>query len=145
MNYLTWFEAHGQKHKKIMKKLEALSDDEVIRYFRFENMVKKEPDFCLLYKEKKKCHEMEVLNCYLCACPNFRFDDEGLSQEENKILYSTCSIVSKEGAEFVSDDAIHQDCSGCTVPHHEAYIKKHFSRDWFEVMRSVQNVKQNKV
>jgi len=142
MNYLTWFEAHGQKHKNIMKKLENLSDEEVIRYFRFENMIEKEPDFCLLYKENKKCHELEVLNCYLCACPNFRFNDHGLSQEGIKILYSICDIVSKDGALFESDDAVHQDCSGCTVPHHEAYIRKHFSRDWFDIMR---NVKQNKV
>lgn len=137
MNYIEWFEAHGEKHKSIMKKLEALSDDEVIAYFRFENMVEKEPDFCYLYKEHKKCHEMEDLNCYLCACPHFRFDDKGLSKEEDKVLYSRCSIASKEGAQFVSDEAIHQDCSGCTVPHHEDYIKKHFSRDWFSIMRKV--------
>jgi len=142
MSYSSWFEAHGQKHKNIMKKLENLSDEEVITYFRFENMVEKEPDFCFLYKENKKCHEMEVLNCYLCACPNFKFDDEGISKEGGKVLYSACSIESKDGAQFVSDDTIHQDCSACTVPHHEAYIKKHFSRDWFEIMR---NVKQNKV
>ena len=67
MSYSSWFEAHGQKHKIIMKKLADLSDEEVITYFRFENMVEKEPDFCLLYKDHKKCHEMEVLNCYLCA------------------------------------------------------------------------------
>ena len=142
MSYNTWFETHGQKHKNIMKKLKDLSDEEVITYFRFENMVENEPDFCLLYKDKNKCHEMDDLNCYLCACPNFRFDDEGISQEENTVLYSTCSIESKDGALFVSDDAVHQDCSGCTVPHHEAYIKKHFGRDWFEIMR---NVKLNKV
>ncbi len=84
MNYSTWFESHGQKHKKIMSKLEELSDDDVIAYFKFENMVEKEPDFCFLYKEHKKCHEMEDLNCYLCACPNFRFDDEGLRKAEYK-------------------------------------------------------------
>jgi len=145
MNYSIWFETHGQKHKNIMKRLEALSDDEVIAYFKFENMVEKEPDFCPLYKENKKCHEMEDLNCYLCACPNFRFDDKGLSKEGSQVLYSSCSIESKDGAQFVSDDAIHQDCSGCTVPHHVDYIKKHFSRDWFEIMRSVQNVKENQV
>ena len=142
MSYNSWFETHGQKHKNIMKKLKDLSDEEIITYFRFENMVEKEPGFCLLYKEKKKCHEMDDLNCYLCACPNFRFDDEGISREENRVVYSTCSIESKDGALFVSDDAVHQDCSGCTVPHHEAYIKKHFGRDWFEIMR---NVKLNKV
>ena len=142
MNYSTWFEGHGQKHQNIMKKLEGLSEEEVIQYFRFENMVEKEPDFCYLYKENKKCHEMEILNCYLCACPHFRFDDEGISKEESKTVYSICSIESKNGYQFVSDDAVHQDCSASTVPHHEAYIKKHFSRDWFDIMR---DVKQNKV
>jgi len=142
MTYRDWFELHGKKHQNIMKKLTHLSDDDVIAYFRFENMVEKEPDFCPLYKENKKCHEMEELNCYLCACPHFRFDDEGLSKEGGKVLYSICSIESKDGGQFVSDDAIHQDCSGCTVPHHDAYIKKHFSRDWFSIMRKV---KQNQV
>ena len=142
MTYMDWFETHGKKHQNIMRKLQALSDDEVIAYFKFENMVEKEPDFCLLYKEQKKCHEMENLNCYLCACPYFRFDDEGISKVGDQTCYSTCSIDAVEGTQFVSETAIHQDCSGCTVPHHEAYIKKYFKRDWFEVM---ENVKQNKV
>ena len=137
MSYISWFQTHGEKHKAIMAKLIKLSDDEVIAYFRFENMVEKEPDFCPLYKEHKKCHEMEDLNCYLCACPNFRFDDEGFKKLESKTLYSTCSIDSKDGAQFISDDAIHQNCAGCLVPHHETYIKKIFSRDWFKIMKEV--------
>ena len=142
MNYITWFESHGKKHQEIMRKLTDLSDEEIIAYFRFENMVQKEPDFCLLYKERKKCHEMDDLNCYLCACPNFRFDDDGLVSDGDQILYSRCSIESEDGAQFVTAEAIHQDCSGCTVPHHEAYIRKYFSRDWFSIMRKV---KQNQV
>ena len=142
MTYNDWFESHGNKHKNIMNKLEEMNDFDVIAYFRFENMVEKELDFCTLYKDNKKCHDIEVLNCYLCACPYFRFDDDGLSKKEKKILYSDCSIDAKEGAQFESDNAIHQDCSECTIPHNEATIKKHFSRDWFEIMR---NVKQNKV
>ena len=139
MSYQKWFEAHGNKHKKIMQKLRQLSDDEVIAYFRFENMCEKEPDFCPLYKEHKKCHEIKSLNCYLCACPNFRFDDEGISKKEAKTIYSTCSINSKDGNTFQTEEAIHQDCSGCLVPHQEAYIKKHFSRDWFEIMKQVKH------
>ena len=54
MSYSSWFEAHGQKHQNIMKKLENLSDKEVITYFRFENMLEKEPDFSLLYKTLNK-------------------------------------------------------------------------------------------
>ncbi len=137
MTYLSWFQTHGKKHNAIMNTLTHLGDDEVIAYFRFDNMVKKEPDFCPLYKEHKKCHDMEDLNCYLCACPNFQFDDEGLKKPGEKTLYSTCSIDAKDGAQYISDDAIHQDCSGCLVPHHESYIKKVFSRDWFKIMKEV--------
>ena len=46
MSYGSWFQEHGEKHKKIIEKLAHLSDDELIEYFRFDNMVKKEPDFC---------------------------------------------------------------------------------------------------
>jgi len=137
VSYEKWFQSHGKKHKEIMQKLTKLRDDEVIVYFRFENMVQKEPDFCPLYKKNKKCHDMEELNCYLCACPNFRFDDKGISKKEAKTIYSTCDINSKDGNIFQTEEAIHQDCSGCLVPHQEAYIKKYFSRDWFEIMKKV--------
>jgi len=120
-----------------MAKLTELSDEEVIRYFRFENMVENEPDFCPLYADNKKCHDMKALNCYLCACPNFRFNDKGFKKIEEKTLYSTCNIDSKDGSQYISEDAIHQNCAGCGVPHQEAYIKKMFDRDWFEVMKDV--------
>ncbi|NOZ90378.1 MAG: hypothetical protein GXO60_03725 [Epsilonproteobacteria bacterium] len=139
MNYKSWFNKHGKKHQEIIKKLSHLSDDELIEYFRFENMVKNEPDFCPLYDKNKKCHDIEELNCYLCACPNFRFDDNGFEQIENRTLFSKCSINSKDGREFKSENAIHQNCSGCLVPHHKNYIKENFSRDWFEIMKSVTN------
>ncbi|CAA6822511.1 MAG: FIG00388424: hypothetical protein [uncultured Sulfurovum sp.] len=138
MTYKNWFQAHGEKHKAIMTKLSHLNDEEVIAYFRFENMVINEPDFCLLYKENKKCHDIEQLNCYLCACPYFRFNDKGVEKVKNKTLYSTCSIESKDGSQFIDEQSIHQDCTGCGVPHHESYIQKNFSRDWFEIMKDVQ-------
>ncbi len=137
MSYSSWFQEHGKKHQKIMAKLTHLNSDEVIAYFRFENMVKSEPDFCPLYKKNKKCHDIDNLNCYLCACPNFRFNDNGFKKIEDKTLYSKCSIDSKDGSKYIGDDAIHQNCAGCLVPHHEKYIKKRFSRDWFEIMREV--------
>lgn len=120
-----------------MDKLTHLSDDEVIEYFRFENMVEKESDFCPLYAEHKKCHDTEELNCYLCACPNFRFNDTGFRVEEEKTLFSMCAIESPEGDRFITDNAIHQNCSPCLVPHQESYIKKVFNRDWFTIMKKV--------
>ncbi len=140
MSYSSWFKAHGEKHKIIISKLAHLSDDEVIEYFRFENMVEQELDFCPLYAKNKKCHDVELLNCYLCACPNFRFDDEGFGSKEDKILFSHCDINSKDGDKFTNQNAIHQNCSGCLVPHDEEYIKRYFDRDWFFVMSKVHEI-----
>ncbi len=126
MSYQSWHESYAKKHKQLLKKLSHLSDNEIVEYFSFSNMVKNEPDFCPLYKENTKCHEMEDLNCYLCACPNFRVSD----------TKSYCSIESKDGGSIEAPDGyIHQDCSKCTVPHSKEYVKKHFSRDWLEIMK----------
>jgi len=138
MSYQRWFQSHGKKHQAIMRRLTHLSDEEVIAYFRYDNMVEQEPDFCPLYAKKRKCHAIEPLNCYLCACPNFRFDDAGISKKAEKTLYSQCHIQSKDGTQYHTQDAIHQNCSGCLTPHHEAYIRQHFNRDWFAIMSAVQ-------
>jgi hypothetical protein len=137
MSYKKWFDAHGAKHAAIMKKLEHLSDEEVIEYFRFENMVQHEPEFCPLYAENKKCHDTPELNCYLCACPNFRFNDAGFGTEGEKTLYSTCAIESPDGERYVGEKAIHQNCAGCLVPHRESYIRKVYERNWFKIMQEV--------
>ncbi|MBU0719924.1 hypothetical protein KJ877_01135 [bacterium] len=138
MSYGLWFDAHAKKHKSIIDKLLACgsSKEQIIEYFVFENMVKNEPDFCPLFAQNKKCHAMQELNCYLCACPNFRFDDEGIKKVDDKTQYSYCSIDSKEGSLGVYGQAIHQDCSACTVPHAGDYVRKHFDLDWKKIMKN---------
>ncbi len=135
MSYLSWFDTHASKHKKIVDKLIALnySKEEIVKYFDFDNMVKKEIEFCPLYKDNKKCHDMDELNCYLCACPNFRFDDNGLDSDKEFKILSECSI--NNGEKFVGEGVIHQDCSSCNLPHHKTYILKNFSHDWREIMK----------
>ncbi len=140
MGYLKWFISHGEKHRKIIEKLKNLSEDEIIEYFRFENMVKNEPDFCPLYAKNKKCHEIKDLNCYLCACPYFRFDDNGLKEENGKIIKSICAINSKDKSLSKHENIIHLDCSNCLLPHKKSFIKKHFSKDWFEIMKDVKKI-----
>lgn len=137
MSYTTWFEEHAAKHKKIVEKLVACGKgkEEIIEYFDFESMVKNEPDFCPLYAEHKKCHDMEHLNCYLCACPNFRFDDKGIKKVEENTQYSFCDIDSKDGNQGTYGDKIHQDCSKCGVPHHRSYVEKNFDLDWEKIMK----------
>jgi hypothetical protein len=127
MGYKSWFNSQAKKHKQIVQKLVAIGmkDDEIIEYFDYENMKKNEIDYCPLYAKDKKCHDSEELNCYLCACPNFRFDDSN----ENKKSY--CSIDSPSGKRA----GVHQDCSECTLPHIKKFIKSKFSLDWLEIMK----------
>ncbi len=128
MTYEEWINEHKIKHQKLVSKLSYLSDMELVKYFDFDNMVKYEPDFCLLYKENTKCHDMETLNCYLCACPLFRLGK----------TKSFCDIASVNGGEFVGPDGfIHQDCSGCTIPHKIPYIEANFDKDWGSIMKNV--------
>ena len=138
MSYSTWFNEHATKHKKIVDKLvsKGYTQEQIIEYFDFESMVKNENDFCPLYKDNKKCHEMESLNCYLCACPNFRFDDAGIKEVNKNTQYSFCDIESKDGKQGVYGDKIHQDCSKCGVPHHKSYVEKNFDLDWKKIMSS---------
>ena len=138
MSYLEWFETHANKHHAIIQKLCAqnYSKEMIIDYFLFENMVEKEPDFCLLYANKQKCHDLKALNCYLCACPHFRFNDAGLSVEEGVTCKSVCSIHSKKSGVFVYENVAHLDCSACSVPHTKAYINKHFGVSWKKIMQA---------
>ena len=137
MTYQEWYDNFADKHKKIVDKLRAkgMSKDEIIDYFDFENMVEKEPNFCLLYAEKKKCHDIEKLNCYLCACPYFRFKDAGFEVIDGNTKKSYCAIDAKDGRLGVWGDTIHQDCTQCTIPNHRRFVEKNFSYDWREVMR----------
>lgn len=136
MSYAQWFDEHAKKHALIIEKLlkKSMTKEEIIAYFDFDSMVKNEPDFCPLYADNKKCHDMDNLNCYACACPNFRFSDAGIDKVDDKTLYSQCSIQSKDGKQYISEDAIHQDCSGCTVPHTVSYVNNHFDLEWKEMM-----------
>ncbi len=138
MGYNDWFEKHSEKHKKIVAKLveKNYSKEQIIEYFDFDNMVKMEYDFCPLYAKNKKCHDMESLNCYLCACPNFRFNEDGLGVYNEFKILSKCNI--HNGTEFASKGVIHQDCSSCTVPHHKAFVEKNFDLDWKKIMKSCQ-------
>jgi len=137
MAYIEWFNRHADKHNTIVEKLQNknFTKEQIVDYFDFENMLKEENDFCPLYKEPKKCHDMEELNCYLCACPNFRFDDNGIKKIEQATQFSFCQIDSEDGRQGIYGEKIHQDCSKCSVPHHKDYVLKNFDLDWKKIMK----------
>ncbi len=128
MTYGEWFEAHARKHAAVMRKLENRSMEEVLDYFAYENLSQNEPDFCPLFARGEKCHDMADLNCYLCACPEFRFDDDA------PVVKSRCAIDARAGKRFTYAGVTHQDCSECILPHTRGYIRKHFDRDWRTIM-----------
>ncbi|NWF67402.1 MAG: hypothetical protein HXX81_08060 [Campylobacterales bacterium] len=137
MRYIDWFLNHAKKHQHIMKKLEHLSDDEIIDYFDFKNMVIYEVEFCLLYSKNRKCHEIESLNCYFCGCLNFRFNENSTFFKNGKKIVSYCSINSPDGEIFETDTVIHQNCTNCDIPHKKEFVKEYFNRNWLECMKFV--------
>ncbi|MGE4398930.1 MAG: nicotinate mononucleotide-dependent phosphoribosyltransferase CobT [Campylobacterales bacterium] len=137
MSYKSWFDAHASKHAKLIEKLLLLGygKEQIIEYFDFENMRISEEDFCPLYTQNKKCHEMDALSCYLCACPNFRFSDNGIGEKDGTKVYSECAIASKDGAQENFGGKIHQNCAGCTVPHEKEFVREKFDMDWKKIMK----------
>lgn len=145
MTYTHWFETHASKHRTIVAKLteRKFSPEQIIEYFDFDSMVKHENDFCLLYKNATKCHETEHLNCYWCACPHFRFNDHALADHDGITVFSHCAIHAPLGSAFHHNQAIHHDCSNCTIPHDTKTILKHFSIDWTETMSQCDTSSKN--
>lgn len=127
MTYTDWKTEHDMKVKKILDKLDekGLTANEVIEYFKFENMVEKEPNFCLLYQDNKKCHPIKNLNCLFCACPYFKFDENGLKElEGDRTLMSDCTINSKFRDVFEYEEKVHCDCTKCFVPHSKGFAMR---------------------
>lgn len=135
MKYIDWHKEHLLKHKAIIEQTKDKSKDEIIDYFDYDNMRQKEPNFCPLYAQNYKCHDMKNLNCYMCGCPHFRFKDNGIEMRENRVVYSYCT--QNLGDEFISDNAIHHDCSKCTLPHTKKFISDNFDLDWNVIMEDV--------
>ena len=82
---------------------ENKNNEAIIEYFKYDNMKKNEPDFCPLYNLNKKCHEMEDLNCYLCACSYFRFNDKGSYHLNYSLLFFQTALQSCINHRFESN------------------------------------------
>lgn len=137
MSYESWYIRHGNKHRVIVDRLIELgyTKEGIIAYFDFDSMVVNEPDFCVLYAQPKKCHSIEKLSCFLCACPLFRFNDNGFEMRGGHQVRSYCEVTSKYGSQHLFGDVIHQDCTNCVLPHSAKYVHSHFDANWFSIMR----------
>ncbi|MFW5990524.1 MAG: cysteine-rich small domain-containing protein [Campylobacterales bacterium] len=107
-----------QKNIKFIEK-EGLEEDSLEKSFLYENLSQKEPNFCPLYVENQKCHDIEYLNCIFCACPFYMV-------KNSKTL---CSINSRFG-KYIGDTL---DCSDCFVPHRKGFVRKQLEKTSFKV------------
>lgn len=130
MSYIEWKKAQESKVHTILSKLGYADIDNIVEYFNYDNMVEKEPDFCPLYKDKIKCHNIDNLNCYYCGCPYFIVNSKPIADNNNVMLESHCFINSKHRSSYITNpdaDGImhkHCDCTHCTIPHKAGYVKK---------------------
>jgi hypothetical protein len=126
MSYLSWYIKSQKKYNILISSLQkrGFSKKNLIEYFRFENLSIKQSFFCPLFAKNKKCHNIANLNCYMCACDNFRLTTSGR-------VKSYCRL--NLGHKIESKGKIHQDCSKCSVPHKKRYIEKAFKFKWNEM------------
>jgi len=67
MKYIDWYKEHLLKHQVIIEQIKDKTKNEIIDYFEYENMQTLHKDFCPLFEQSIKCHNIKKLNCYLYA------------------------------------------------------------------------------
>jgi Zn-finger protein len=108
-----WQRSFHRKRNEIVKKYNLIAPEEIISFFRYSNLSKKEPDFCPLYKTGETCHtglSKGELVCYYCGCPHY--DVNYVDPEQG--LVGRCKINSLRGG---YNKHGYWDCTHCTLPH----------------------------
>lgn len=100
---------HKFTKELIEKRIEILIDE-----FDFEKRKKGNPKECICYRQNKKCHDIENLNCLFCYCPYY---DASISE-------GRCKINSISGKYVENTNGKILDCSDCVIPHDKENIKK---------------------
>ena len=119
MTYKEWQEDFETKRYMILINLQDKTDEEVYRYFMYDNMRQNHPEHCGLYVQGIKCHQVDDLNCFNCGCPDFEILEPPVALTNGCTVYSVCKSASRFADNFQGDDSteIHCDCSKCVLPH----------------------------
>ncbi len=110
---IKWEREFHRKRDEIVRKYNLKSPEEIISFFKYSNLSKKEPDFCPLYKTGEVCHSelsKDELVCYYCACPYY---DTNYFDPEHELV-GRCLINSSRGK---YNRHGYWDCTSCTLPH----------------------------
>tara|TARA_Y100000310_G_scaffold49946_1_gene46110 strand:- start:155 stop:577 length:423 start_codon:yes stop_codon:yes gene_type:complete len=99
--------------------------DAIVEQTSFKVRSKNQPDECPYYPSKGGCHDLNDLNCFLCACPNY----------DSKSFEGGCKIESSLGGWHYHKNLPTRrvwDCSGCFINHSSGeakdYIKENFDK-----------------
>ena len=145
MTFKDWEDNHNKKVNKILDKIKGYSEEEIIEYFDFDNMVLHEPEFCPLYETNTKCHNIKNLSCLFCGCPYFKKSDDKpfYTREDGVKIMSSCQIGAKNASVFIHEGVGQCDCTNCTVPHNESFVKKYFHSDG--ILNSLERVREYQI
>ena len=113
-----WFESHYEKVRAIIV-AEKLDMNEIPDFFLYDNLSKKYPDFCPLYRNGEICHrgiERKKFCCLFCGCP---FYDYSIYDDERK-MFGGCKIDSRFGIRLENG---FWDCTNCNFVHNIDWVK----------------------
>lgn len=118
-NYRKHKDMFMEKRLGLVRRLlsEGLSEEEIIAYFLYPNISRKEPNFCILYENNEVCHSLprEELNCFGCYCPYFEMI---VWNDGERDIIGRCKMGSEYMTIFSADSGEHLlDCSNCWFPH----------------------------
>lgn len=98
----------NQKRDEVAEKY-ALKAANIPDFFEYDTLKAHEKDFCPLYAQGIKCHDLGYLNCYFCACPYYIYkDSKTLCKINSRFAYYHKGVL---------------DCSNCYIPHRKGFVK----------------------
>lgn len=119
-----WFLDFKKRRENIVRSGGLSSPGKIADYFTYTNMKNKHPDFCPLYKNEQKCHDMSSneLICYFCACPYYDYEYYNEAKKE----YGRCLINSRYGKR---NRWGYWDCTNCLLPHRRKFVIHYLSKN----------------
>jgi len=109
-----WEQSHFRKIARELRDLNIPITREnipaIIQATSFQERSKRNPNECPYYEKNHPCHNIENLNCLLCACPNYQSDS----------LEGGCKANSPQGKYHYHENLPKGkvgDCSDCQRNH----------------------------
>jgi len=102
--------------------------DEIVEHLSCDIRKLEYPGRCPYYASGKGCHDLEDLNCFLCACPNY----------ESERLEGGCKINSEGGKWHYHENlplGRVWDCSDCEINHTSGEVREYIEKNFDELKK----------